>query len=732
MLLSTLLLVFQLWRGAAWDTRITALLPSETRNTLLEQYAQQQDELGSNRFLLLISGEQASAAVADLENRLQQAQLIHDQSQARNDWLPAIQPHMAYLLADTLRDLPAREWADHALESLFAPGRGRNLRQDPFALQTAWIEQLRPAGIEWQDGYPLLHANAQNWLVFNAELRGSAYDMDTQQRLSHALAEFGQQHPDLQTMRAGLVFHAAHAAQQAQWEVSIIGGSSLLLITLLLWSVFRRPTSLLSLLLPVVCGVLFALPLTWLIFTRLNLLTLAFGISLIGIGIDYALHVQCYRLTHPDSALHKLWPALRLGLLSSLLAYLAQLLTPLPGLRQMACFLMLGLIGAWLTARLWLPRWPLQGHSGNQRMVAHCNRLRLPARWQAPLAFGLMLGLPLLLITADVRPNNDLRQLNPSPDSLVAEQKTVMHWLQQASGQRFVLLTAQQPQALLERLEALHPLLSELQASDELSAFSHIAQRVPSLQQQQADHALINHAYAEALPLLLEQAGLPSELMQPINAELERSQPLFPEQWLARAAGEPDQNLWWQSSAGTHAVILLGDLSNSGEQRLLDALHQREIYHDRVAALGQKLGQLRDTVSYWLLAACLLLLPLLLWRYRRQAWRALLPPFGALLLTLTILSWSGQGITLFHLLGLLLVLGIGLDSGIFNTEHGEQGASWLAITLSCASSLIAFGLLSFSSTPALQQLGLTCLIGLSSAWILTLISRPPLATTHGI
>jgi predicted exporter len=71
------------------------------------------------------------------------------------------------------------------------------------------------------------------------------------------------------------------------------------------------------------------------------------------------------------------------------------------------------------------------------------------------------------------------------------------------------------------------------------------------------------------------------------------------------------------------------------------------------------------------------------------------------------------------------VLGIGLDAGIFSTEHPDDPAAWLAISLSCASSLLAFGLLAFSATPALHFLGTTCLTGLTASWLLVPFSRGP-------
>jgi predicted exporter len=67
------------------------------------------------------------------------------------------------------------------------------------------------------------------------------------------------------------------------------------------------------------------------------------------------------------------------------------------------------------------------------------------------------------------------------------------------------------------------------------------------------------------------------------------------------------------------------------------------------------------------------------------------------------------------------VLGIGLDMGIFLQESGNAPQTWQAVSLSCVTSLLAFGLLSLSQTPVLYHFGLIVLIGLSLTWILAII-----------
>jgi predicted exporter len=88
--------------------------------------------------------------------------------------------------------------------------------------------------------------------------------------------------------------------------------------------------------------------------------------------------------------------------------------------------------------------------------------------------------------------------------------------------------------------------------------------------------------------------------------------------------------------------------------------------------------------------------------------------------TLAVLGLAGQPLQLFHVLALMLLLGVGVDYGIFMQEHARERdtAPWLAVGLSAANTILAFGLLGLSRTPALQAFGLTMLIGTTLAWLL--------------
>ncbi|WP_339927108.1 hypothetical protein [uncultured Cobetia sp.] len=785
LLLCTLLLAAKIvpqspWRGAI-DTRITAMLPEQERSPLAAR-AESLDDT-ANRLVILVGSRDASAAARKQRDAAAQAlrqalapiARLDDGKSLESLRLPAeVQPA---LIAPSLAGLSDDDWQARALRQLIQPGGQRDLIRDPFGLAGAWQSWLTPANLSLSGGQLLLRTPAsagsasneqdsdeQNseeggsgYRLISATLTGSAYAMSDQQALEQAVNGVTADYPDIRLLRSGLVFHASNGAQQAKQEMSTIGLGSLFGVLLLLWAVFRTPRRLPLLLVPVATGVLFALPLTWWAFGSLHVLTLAFGASLIGISIDYVLHLECMRrlATHGRGGLAALWPGLTLGLCSSLAAYLAITLTPMPGLRQMGMFAALGLIGAWLSVRLWLPQLPLPAQATRvdspAARAAGCLARAIPGKrsWQA---LGLLLVAALASLYG-LRSDDRLTQLNPSPASLINEQREVQRLLAEPDGLRYLIVQAETDAALLTRLHALEGTFQQLNARQQLGHWASLAQQLPTLEQQQANLGAMRERTRTLLPQVLSTAGLPPELVTRAEQAIADAHPLRPADWVALPAGEMGQRLWLDSRSAAIGIVRFGDVTAHGSAALarLAADDDSLEYVDQVARLSTTLGRIRSEMA-WLVGGAVVLISLLLaLRYRRSTWRALLPPLGGLVLTLSALTLAGVGLNLFHLLGLLLVLGIGLDAGIFCAEHparsadkgnptrsanekAEQGkaqtsasrasqASLLAISLSCASSLLAFGLLSFSQTPALAALGLACLLGLSATWCLVPFAR---------
>jgi predicted exporter len=132
-------------------------------------------------------------------------------------------------------------------------------------------------------------------------------------------------------------------------------------------------------------------------------------------------------------------------------------------------------------------------------------------------------------------------------------------------------------------------------------------------------------------------------------------------------------------------------------------------------------GEYRHMTMALTLASYVLVAVLLQLRYGfRGGLVVMVPPLCAAIASLGLLGLLGQLINLFNIMGLFLVLGIGVDYGLFFRETGLQNDStMLAIALSSLTTILAFGLLAFSTTAAIRAFGLTILIGITVAFLLS-------------
>ena len=119
-----------------------------------------------------------------------------------------------------------------------------------------------------------------------------------------------------------------------------------------------------------------------------------------------------------------------------------------------------------------------------------------------------------------------------------------------------------------------------------------------------------------------------------------------------------------------------------------------------------------------------LVILLLALRYRR--WRpvaaSFLPSLLVALFALALFAATGVQTNLLHVMALMMVMGMGVDYGVFLVDsaahHEGAGATMLSLLLSCLTTAFVFGTLAFSSQPALQALGVTTGVGILLSYLL--------------
>jgi len=346
--------------------------------------------------------------------------------------------------------------------------------------------------------------------------------------------------------------------------------------------------------------------------------------------------------------------------------------------------------------------------------------------WSLTLALACITVFGITRLTT----NDDIRLLQNSPPRLIADQISLSRLLDAPTPVQFYLLRAPSEQLLLEREETLKRSLDALIAQKKISGYQAISNWVPSARTQQLRTDLLNdRVLGSALEALAQQTGADAQWLQDTRRHLQAGgQLLTVGQFLAAPASEPWRHLWLGATADGYAsIVALRGLSYRDLEQVKHAGDGQAgvQWVDKVAEISGVLGQYRRYMGWVVLGSYVLVCGLLSARYRRNSWRVLLPAALASLMTLALLGLLHQPLQLFHVLALMLLLGVGVDYGIFMQEPaGGKGApAWLATGLSAANTLLSFGLLGLSQTPALQAFGLTMLSGITLVWLIVPLFR---------
>ncbi|MCL2160509.1 MAG: MMPL family transporter [Betaproteobacteria bacterium] len=738
------------WRGQI-DTDLLALLPVDERNPHAEAALKTLTQHGERELLLLLGAPDATTAQRAAHRTLEMLRDAPLTLRAPQTQVEAMRdlyfPYRTGFLSEAdMRwiaeaDQPAQVQRAMALAYQSFAGGTLNWRDDPFGFFGNWMLQLGAASPARPHGDTLMVQTVdRHYAVLLFQLTQSAFSSDLQERLAADLAavrsDLAQQFPDVQLLRTGIVLFATAAAQQARFEMSLIGSGSLLCCLLLAWAVFRNLKALRLILLSLAVGALTALSLTWLMFDRIHALTLVFGASLIGVAVDYGVLVLAQHLNEPDAPgrwhrFRRLLPPLALVLVAPALAYLGLLLMPFPGMRQMACFAVSGIIGAWLTIMLWHPYLIPSSLPETKFAMRMMQTLQHWPRWRATPAQWFGAALAVVAIVAGIvqlKTNDDIRSLVNADPQLWREQRDVTRVLELPSPAQLFLITGATPEEVLQHEEALLAKLSPLLADGRLTGFDAISRWLPSQQRQQAAQQA-QQTMIDARAALAKELELPDDWIA-----VPRTAPLTADEWLTQPASASLRYLWQGRSEhdGRYSsIVLLKGLRDADTTRQLAALSDAHVqWVDKTAEVSSLMGRYRTLLSSVLVAAYVLVPLALSAFFRRRTWRVIMPSLLATLGTLAIMGYASLPLQLLNVLTLLLVFGMGIDYGLFLVAQRSDARAFLAICVAASLTLLAFGLLAVSSTPALRTIGLTTVLGIGLAWLFTPLFRLPAPGAH--
>ncbi|MGV2848689.1 MMPL family transporter, partial [Serratia odorifera] len=626
------------------------------------------------------------------------------------------------------------QWILGQLYSAFAGVSGKELANDPLLLvRGAQLAQQQNGGtLGLRNGWLVARdRQGRDWYLLHAELSASSYDIGSARRTVDKLADLQRQlqlrWPGSEVLNRGTLYYSNYASQQAERDISTIGLASVAGVFLLVLLMFRSPLPLLLCALSVSVGALAGTVATLLAFGEIHVMTLVLSVSIVGISADYTLYFLTERMVHggestPLQSLQKLFPALSMALLTTVVAYLALLIAPFPGLQQLAVFAAAGLSAACITVICWYP------HLSRRLPVRPAPGLTYILRWlhawrsRRPLRIGLPLAIALLLVIgfSQLRVDDDIGQLQALPTEFQRQEQQIATLTGQHNDQKWLVVYGQDAQQALQRLELLQPRLAQARQQGILSDYRLLP--LPSQRRQAQNIALLKRVAPQAIAQL-RQAGV---AVAPADMHAEW---VTPQQWLNSVVSEGWRLLWLTLPDGRSAALVpVSGVTNSAAMQTLAQQVPGVGWIDRKTEFSQLFGQYRLYLSYLLLLSVAAITLIYLWRFGlRHGLRCMVPTILSLGGGIAVLALSGHSLNLFSLLALVLVLGIGINYTLFFTNpRGTPTTSMFAIFMAVFTTQLTFGMLVFSHTQAISSFGIVLSSGIALAFLLaplTIVKR---------
>ena len=474
-----------------------------------------------------------------------------------------------------------------------------------------------------------------------------------------------------------------------------------------------------------------------LLFGSVHGLTLAFGAAMIGVSIDYAVHFHCHQVLapHPQGArqtLNGILGGLSLSAATTVLGFLALVVSAFPGLREMAVFAAFGIAGALTATIVLLPgmavhrpptsfgRWVLVrigavlSPGGGRRAW-----LALPVVVVVALT---ALGLPML------RWNDGIADLNRLDPVLLAEDEAVRSRVMRYEQRRLVVAIGDDEQAALRVNDSIARVLGAAERDGVLGGSRSLATMLPSVEQQLAVDAAVrgDTGLWPRMRQALRGQGFRAEAFEPFRQALAEpsAAPLRYEDLAASPLASLARPFVVTMGEDVGVVSFLRELRDEGALRARLAEVDGARLIDIEAVLSNAYGAYRQRMIWLLSCGLLAVVGLVMLRHRalRPTVVAVCPAMLAAAGTIGLLSLAGQELNLLSLVALLMVVSMGVDYGVFLAEtRGRPAvleATHLAVFVAGISTTLGLGLLAFSDQPALLSIGSTAGIGILMCLVL--------------
>ena len=534
-------------------------------------------------------------------------------------------------------------------------------------------------------------------------------------------------------------------ANQIKSDIQLTISIALTILLLIFILFYRKLTVPIILFVPTIFGGLLAIVILFLIREKISAISLGIGSILLGVTLDYSLHI----LTHirSNNNVKDLYKEIAKPILMSssttALAFLCLLFISSQALQDLGIFAAISVMGASFFALLFIP----QVYKEQSKKIKKATVLDKIAsynihknKWVVIILFVLFVGS--LFTYNTVIFNKDLSQLNYLPTDLKTAELRLDKLINSTSKSIYIAAYGNSEENTLEVNDHILEKLQKLKAENKLINFSSIGTFVHSKKQQNQQINQWNsfwdaNTIQNTKQNLIESGttlGFKPETFKRFYNLLETDfKPLEVDHYKAINTFSIDDYIATKNNYTTITTLVkvedgdevMSAFKDEVQTLVIDRKQMNETF------LGNLKTDFNSLIGYSLVVVVILLL--LFYKSFSLTLVTGIPICLTWLLTIGIMGLFHLEFNIFNIIISTFIFGLGIDYSIFITnglvheyKTGEKSLTThkTSILLSVITTVLGVGVLVFAKHPALYSISIVCLIGILSAVLIAFTIQP--------
>ncbi len=552
---------------------------------------------------------------------------------------------------------------------------------------------------------------------------------------------------------------------------------SFLLVILTFVIAFRNPFSVFYAVVPLLLGELWTFGLAYFVVGKLNILTSVSAAIIVGLGIDFAIHIysrfldetvlQKDVLTALNVTIAETGASTIAGALTTAAAFAAMSVSSFRGLREFGIIASLGILCTLLAVCTVLPlmflmRKKIYKPKGLTTFGLHLFHNLIDRHYKKVFGLFTIITIILFMFSTQLKFTTDMRHLRSKTNPAIRLQTRITSKLKASFRALSLILSAENEKELSSRYEKLKQYLN----SQDIAKIESIYSIVPPMNRQ-----LKNIEYLSSHPLPpeikvhfeqdFEKAGMVCDesclnYIEALDNSLKINKPLSLRQVLESPMEPLFSRLVHINNNRVEMIVSIYPKVATWNKQKMGILVQRidqflvkqkweKSYLTGIEIMVNEIKRLIRENFYLATLLSLLFVFGIVALHQRSFLKtglSFFPLISGIIWMLGVLKLSGQDITLYNFMATPMIIGIGIDHGIHLLDRfiaGKTGDiaetivhTGKAITLTSITTVFGFGSLFIGHFEGFVSLGFTSILGVIFCWACSLFYFPAfLKLLHG-